>query len=263
MGAQSRPTRAAARPRYSVGPALNAALSRSTSKSQKKGNCIEWTLSCAGRDVCERQEVGLFSITGVFLPRLQSRAFNPALDRRTSKSDGCDSPQLLFLKQTTWKQRGTSRTRRGSLLSRQNKDVQLHQTLWDLRTNPGCAPIHFTEPCLLLCLWRLPHCSVKDGSYVWSWAPERSLWDGAVLFGRDLERRPIWTLLPGSITALPINADLHKASVWTSQPNTITNITNQHHWDVLEAHLRKTHYFVKATYNNIECNTVFPYSLRP
>lgn len=88
-------------PRSSAGMALNAALSRSASKSQKKGNFIEWTLSCAGRDVWERQEVGLFSITGVFLPRLQSRAFNPALDRRTSKSDACDSPQLLFLKQTT------------------------------------------------------------------------------------------------------------------------------------------------------------------
>ncbi len=152
MWAQSRPTRAAARPRSSAGPALNAALSRSTSKSQKKGNCIEWTLSCAGRDVCERQEVGLFSITGVFLPRLQSCAFNPALDRRTSKSDACDSPQLLFLKQTTWKQQGTSRTRRGSLLSRQNKDELKQQTLRDLRTNPGCASIRS------LCLWRLQSC---------------------------------------------------------------------------------------------------------
>ncbi|RXN09262.1 hypothetical protein ROHU_003765 [Labeo rohita] len=108
MGAQSLPTLGGAseirranalQAPSAAGTVLDAALSRSTSKSEKKGNFIEWTLSCAGRDVWERQEVGPFSITDAFLPRLRSHAFNLArteeLQNRTS-----DSPQLLFFKQT-------------------------------------------------------------------------------------------------------------------------------------------------------------------
>lgn len=61
------------------------ALSSTTSKKEKKGKFIEWILSCAGRDVLGA--AGSRSVKHYGLPRLLSHALNPALVRRTLKSD--------------------------------------------------------------------------------------------------------------------------------------------------------------------------------